>query len=700
MLSAMAETGAEYDDVLKQAQRLGYAEAAPTEDVGGKDAAAKMAILASIGFHSRTGLDDVDYEGISGVTSADIAHGARLGLVAKLLGVAKLIDGRMNVRVYPAFIPRSHPLAGVTGAYNAVFLESDAFDKIMLFGPGAGSVPTASAVIGDIISVVNTVKGSFVQNCLCYKDVPFFADADMVSSFYLRLRVSDQPGVLAKIASLFGDHGVSIASMVQEGGGGGAELVLLLHPVREAQFFAALDADEGGLALHVGQHLHLVEGGEELSLAHGVQQEHELGAAAAALLHHRGDAHAVVAEEGCDLGQHAGLVAHPQAQVEAGHHVGVGEERHVLVAQAVLHEAALHGVDDRDDVADDRRGGGHAAGARAEEHDLVEGVALEEDGVVGARDPGQRVRPGDERRVHAHVHPAVDELGDAQQLGHEAEARAVGDIGGRHAADALVVHVVQARAAVETDRGEDRHLGSRVLAADVLGGVGLGVAEPLRFLEHVVVLGARLGHGAEHVVRGAVDDAEDRLDPGGHQRLAEDLDDGHGADGAGLEAEMHVGALRGREQLGAVLRQQLLVGGHHVLAGAQRAELEVERRADAADELHDDVDLGVLEDVFEARREQRRVEAWRGESRVLLEHALEIHLLAGREGDVLGVVGQQLADPGADGAVAEESDAYLVHCGALRSLGKLTASRPQRALQTQNVLPGLSRDDDARPLGP
>ena len=241
MLSTMAETGADYDDVLKEAQRLGYAEADPTEDVGGKDAAAKMAILASIGFHSRTGLDDVDYEGISGVTSADIAHGVRLGLVAKLLGVAKLIDGRMNVRVYPAFIPRAHPLAGVTGAYNAVFLESDAFDKIMLFGPGAGSVPTASAVIGDIISVVNTVKGSFVQNCLCYKDVPFFADADMVSSFYLRLRVSDEPGVLARIASIFGDHGVSIASMVQEGGGEAAELVLLLHPVREAQFFAALD---------------------------------------------------------------------------------------------------------------------------------------------------------------------------------------------------------------------------------------------------------------------------------------------------------------------------------------------------------------------------------------------------------------------------------------------------------------------------
>jgi homoserine dehydrogenase len=240
MLSAMADTGADYGDVLKEAQRLGFAEADPTEDVGGKDAAAKMAILSSIGFHSRTRLDDVAYEGITNVTALDIAHGKQLGLVAKLLGVAKLIDGSMNVRVYPAFIPRTHPLAGVTGAYNAVFLESDAFDRIMLFGPGAGSVPTASAVIGDIISVVNTVKGSFVQNCLCYKDLPFYPDADMVSSFYLRLRVADEPGVLARIAALFGEQGVSIASMVQEGGGDAAEIVLVLHPVREAQFFAAL----------------------------------------------------------------------------------------------------------------------------------------------------------------------------------------------------------------------------------------------------------------------------------------------------------------------------------------------------------------------------------------------------------------------------------------------------------------------------
>ena len=245
ILSAMAQTGAEYAPTLKKAQELGYAEADPTEDVTGKDAAAKMAILSSIAFHSRVNLSDVPHEGIEGVTDTDVAHGRELGLVPKLLGVAKLIDGAMNVRVYPAFLPAAHPIAAVSGAYNAVFLESDAFDRIMLFGPGAGSVPTASAVIGDIISVVNTARGGFVQNCLCYKDLPFFPDADMVSSFYLRMQVADKPGVLARIAAVFGEEGVSIQSMVQEGRGESAELVLLLHPVREEQFFAALGRMNG-----------------------------------------------------------------------------------------------------------------------------------------------------------------------------------------------------------------------------------------------------------------------------------------------------------------------------------------------------------------------------------------------------------------------------------------------------------------------
>jgi len=240
VLSAMTETGASYDDVLKQAQDLGFAEADPTEDVAGKDAAAKMAILSSIGFHSRTTLADVEHEGITSITSADIAYATSLGYVIKLLGVAKLIDGRMNVRVYPAFVPRDHPLASVTGAYNAVFLESDTFDKIMLYGPGAGSVPTASAIIGDIVSVVNTVPGGYVQNCMCYRHLDFFPHDDMVASFYIRMQVTDRPGVLAQITPIFGEEQVSIRSVSQSGRGDTAELVLVLHPCREAAVMASL----------------------------------------------------------------------------------------------------------------------------------------------------------------------------------------------------------------------------------------------------------------------------------------------------------------------------------------------------------------------------------------------------------------------------------------------------------------------------
>jgi homoserine dehydrogenase len=241
ILSAMAQTGAEYGPTLQKAQELGYAEADPTEDVTGKDAAAKMAILASIAFHSRVSLADVEHEGIEKISDADVAHGKLLGLVPKLLGIARLIDDRVNVRVYPCFIPVDHPLAGVSGAYNAVFLESDSFDKLMLFGPGAGGTPTASAVIGDIISIVNTAEGGFIRNCTCYKDHGMFPNGEMVSTFYLRLQVEDRPGVLAQIAAIFGEEGVSIQSMTQTGAAEHAELVLVFHPVREAAFFGALE---------------------------------------------------------------------------------------------------------------------------------------------------------------------------------------------------------------------------------------------------------------------------------------------------------------------------------------------------------------------------------------------------------------------------------------------------------------------------
>ena len=241
VLHAMTETGAQYDEVLRQAQELGFAEADPTEDVTGKDAAAKMAILSSIGFHSRTTLADVEHEGITSIAAADIHHATSLGYVIKLLGVAKLIDGRMNVRVYPAFVPQDHPLASVAGAYNAVFLESDTFDKIMLYGPGAGSVPTASAIIGDLVSVVNTAPGGYVQNCTCYKDLEFFPNDDVVASFYVRMQVTDRPGVLAQITPILAEEQVSIRSVWQSGRGDTAELVLVFHPTREAAVKASLE---------------------------------------------------------------------------------------------------------------------------------------------------------------------------------------------------------------------------------------------------------------------------------------------------------------------------------------------------------------------------------------------------------------------------------------------------------------------------
>jgi homoserine dehydrogenase len=250
ILSAMAQTGAEYGATLKKAQELGYAEADPTEDVTGKDAAAKMAILSSIAFHSRVNLHDVSHEGIEGITDTDVAHGRNLGFVPKLLGVAKLIEGRVNVRVYPCFIPADHPLAGVSGAYNAVFLESDSFDEIMLFGPGAGGTPTASAVIGDIISIVNTTPGGYIGNCTCYKQLGFFPSDEVVSQFYLRIKVADQPGVLAAVAGVFGEQGVSIASMQQIGEEDSAQLVLVFHPVKEAAFFAALSRIEALPVVH------------------------------------------------------------------------------------------------------------------------------------------------------------------------------------------------------------------------------------------------------------------------------------------------------------------------------------------------------------------------------------------------------------------------------------------------------------------
>ncbi|GAB4251080.1 MAG: homoserine dehydrogenase [Thermoleophilia bacterium] len=241
ILTAMYRGEGDYADTLARAQQLGYAEADPTADVGGHDAAAKMAILASIAYHSRVTMADVACEGIEKITAEDVRYAKELGFVIKLIGAARLIDGKVNVRVHPTLVPASHPLASINGSYNAVYLQGHAIDEIMLTGPGAGGIPTASAVVSDIVSIISTKTAGFLQNCSCYKTLAFLPDDEVVSTFFIRAQVEDRAGVLAQIASVFGEHDVSIESMLQKNRGDDAELVLITHPTKEKGFFAAID---------------------------------------------------------------------------------------------------------------------------------------------------------------------------------------------------------------------------------------------------------------------------------------------------------------------------------------------------------------------------------------------------------------------------------------------------------------------------
>jgi homoserine dehydrogenase len=241
ILSRMYNGEGDYGEILAEAQRLGYAESDPTADVGGGDAAAKMAILASIAFHSRVTLSDVVYSGIQGISLDDVRYAKELGFVAKLIGAARLIDEEVSVRVFPALLPVAHPLASISGSNNAIFLQGDAMGEIMLMGPGAGGVPTATAVVSDIVSIANTRDLGFLQSCSCYRRLDLYPADEVESAFFIRVNVTDQAGVLAQIASAFGQHGVSIASMIQKGRGEEAELVLITHPTREQQFFAAVE---------------------------------------------------------------------------------------------------------------------------------------------------------------------------------------------------------------------------------------------------------------------------------------------------------------------------------------------------------------------------------------------------------------------------------------------------------------------------
>ena len=234
ILSEMARAGISYEQALMQAQELGYAEADPTDDVTGRDAAAKMAILARLAFSTPVHLDQVVYEGIEHITADDMAYADELGLGLKLIGTAERVDGGISVRVHPAFLYGEHPLATVNGPFNAVTVESDAITEITMSGPGAGGPQTASAVLGDVISAM-IPPASTPETTEALPVV-----GDVRSAFYLHMEVADRPGVLAQIAELLGMQGASIKSFVQRGLGDNARLVMVLHPLLESRFYAAV----------------------------------------------------------------------------------------------------------------------------------------------------------------------------------------------------------------------------------------------------------------------------------------------------------------------------------------------------------------------------------------------------------------------------------------------------------------------------
>jgi len=234
VLTRMTDEGVSFDEALAAAQELGYAEADPTADVEGHDAAAKVAILASIAFDARVTVDDVYVEGIAAVTATDIAHARRMGYVVKLLGIADDAAGAVSARVHPALVPAGHPLANVRDAYNAVFVVGEAAGNLMFYGRGAGSLPTASAVMGDVVTVARALRaGERPPASVPVPSRPVRPFESVQVQSYVLLDVADEPGVLAAVASAFGANGVSIRTVWQEGQDDTAQLLLITHAARE-----------------------------------------------------------------------------------------------------------------------------------------------------------------------------------------------------------------------------------------------------------------------------------------------------------------------------------------------------------------------------------------------------------------------------------------------------------------------------------
>ena len=246
ILDRMDSAGSGFAEALEEAQALGYAEADPTADVEGFDAAAKAAILASLAFHTRVTAADVHREGISEVTASDVASAREMGSVVKLLSICELVEGpggpAVAARVHPAMIPREHPLASVREAYNAVFVESDAAGQLMFYGPGAGGAPTASAVLGDLVTVarnrLSEVRGAGESS---YADLPLLSMGQTQTRYHVQLDVDDKAGVLAAVAQAFAEHDVSIQTVRQEGRGDDAQLVVVSHRASDADLAATVE---------------------------------------------------------------------------------------------------------------------------------------------------------------------------------------------------------------------------------------------------------------------------------------------------------------------------------------------------------------------------------------------------------------------------------------------------------------------------
>ncbi len=260
ILTRMTEDEAEYSDVLAEAQRLGYAEADPTADVEGFDAGAKAAIMATVGFGVSVVAGDVYQEGISTLGRADIEAAARLDHVIKLLAIVERVEGDVAVRVHPAMVPANHPLAAVRDSFNAVFVQGEAVGDLMLYGRGAGGFPTASAMMGDLITAAEHLVQGISDSMGNLPDATIRPIDESLSAFYLRLDVEDRPGVLAAVATVFGEHGVSIRLMEQEGTGDGAKIVFITHQARERDLHRTLvGLEDLDTVVRVGSLIRVIE---------------------------------------------------------------------------------------------------------------------------------------------------------------------------------------------------------------------------------------------------------------------------------------------------------------------------------------------------------------------------------------------------------------------------------------------------------